>query len=121
MVCHDELTKDCLTAKLPTLAVWEFSRLKMVSLDTLPTYKRVAAWFSGPVERYLLLLLRLKRGLDTGHWKVYERTRWNPVGPALCSALTQLSPHWREWRGDPSLGWEKTIFSFLGAKAEGKK
>jgi hypothetical protein len=48
MVCHDELTKDWLAATVPTLVAWEGSRLKMVGLDALPTYKRVMAWFLGP-------------------------------------------------------------------------
>jgi len=47
-----------------------------VGLDALPTYKRVVAWFPGPVEdaeRYLLQLCRLDQGLDTRHWRVCER------------------------------------------------
>ena len=76
MVCHDELTKDWLAARVPTLVVWEGSRLKIVGLDALPTYKRVVAWFLGPAEDaewYLLQLRRLNQGLDTRHWRVYER------------------------------------------------
>jgi hypothetical protein len=49
-VCHEELTRDCLVSRLPTLVAWEGSRFKMVGLDALPTCKRVAAWFPGPVE-----------------------------------------------------------------------
>ena len=63
MVCHDESTRDWLAARLPTLVAWEGSRLKI--LDALLTYKRVAAWFPGPMEeteQYLLWLLRLNRG-----------------------------------------------------------
>jgi len=47
MVCHDELTKDWLAARVPTLVAWESFRLKLVGLDALPTYKRVMAWFPG--------------------------------------------------------------------------
>jgi hypothetical protein len=57
----------------------------MVGLDALPTYKRVVAWFSGPVEdseRYFQCLHRLNQGLDTRHWKVYER-REKPNGGRL--------------------------------------
>jgi hypothetical protein len=50
MVCQDEATRDWLTSKVPTLEAWEGSRLKAVGLDALPTFKRVAAWFPGPVE-----------------------------------------------------------------------
>jgi hypothetical protein len=51
------------------MAAWEGSRLKVVGMDALPTYKRVVAWFPGPVEdteQLLLPLRRLIRGLDTG-------------------------------------------------------
>jgi hypothetical protein len=43
----------------------------MVGLDALTTYKRVMAWFPGPVddtELYFQRLRRLNRGLDTGDW-----------------------------------------------------
>jgi len=59
MVCHDEMTKDWLAARVSTPVAWEGSRLKTVGLDALPTYKRVVAWFLGPVEdaeHYLLWL-----------------------------------------------------------------
>jgi len=68
MVCHDELTKNWLADRVPTLLKGEGSRLKLVGLDTLPTYKRVVAWFPGPAEdaeQYLLWLHRLNQGLDT--------------------------------------------------------
>ena len=68
MVCHNEQTKDWLAAKVPTPVAWEGSRLKLVGLDALPTYKRVVAWFPSPAEnteRYLLRLRRLNRGLNT--------------------------------------------------------
>jgi len=50
MVCHDELTKDWLAARVPTLVAWDSSRLKVVGLDAPPTYRRVVAWFPGPAE-----------------------------------------------------------------------
>ena len=61
-------TRDWLADKIPTVTAWEGSRLKVVSMDALPTFKRVAAWFPGPVEdteRLLTRLRRLNRGLDT--------------------------------------------------------
>jgi hypothetical protein len=70
MVCHDEATKEWLTAKAPGMVAWESSRLEVVRLDALPTYKRVVAWFPGPAvptERYLLQLHRLNQGLVTGN------------------------------------------------------
>jgi hypothetical protein len=76
MVCQDEPTKDLLAAKVPTLVAWEGSRLKVVGMDALPTYKRVVDWFLGPVEdteRHLTRLRRLNRGLDSGALRVYER------------------------------------------------
>lgn len=72
MICQDE---DCLAVKVPTLAAWEGSRLKMVGLEALPTYKRVVAWFTGTVgdnEHYFQQLRRRDQGLDTSHWRVYE-------------------------------------------------
>jgi hypothetical protein len=39
LVCHDEAIKDWLAAKAPILEVWEGSRLKVVELDALVTYK----------------------------------------------------------------------------------
>jgi hypothetical protein len=50
MVCQDEVTRDWLTSEVPTVEAWKGSRLKVVGLDALPTLKRVAAWFLGPVE-----------------------------------------------------------------------
>ena len=50
MVCQDESTRDWLATRVPTLAAWEGSRLKIVGLDALLTYKRVVTWFLGTVE-----------------------------------------------------------------------
>ena len=61
---------------VPTLLTGEGSRLRLVGLNALPTYRRVVAWFPGPAEdgeRYLLWLQRLNQGLDTRQWRVYER------------------------------------------------
>jgi len=48
----------------------------MVGLDALPSYKTVVASCPCPVEdkeHYFLQLHRLNQGLNTGHWRVYER------------------------------------------------
>ena len=50
IVCQDETTRDWLAARVPTLVAWEGSRLKVVGVEALPTFKRVAAWFPGPAE-----------------------------------------------------------------------
>jgi len=98
MVCHNEVTKNWSASGVPNLVAFEGSRLNLVGLDALPTYKRVVAWFPGPaidVERYLLRLCRLNQGLDTRHWRVYER-REESNGSAWCSVLMQpLSVSWR--------------------------
>jgi hypothetical protein len=63
-------TRDWLVIQAPTMAAWEGSRLKVVGMDALPTYKREVAWFPGPAEdteRLFLQLCRLNRGLDTGN------------------------------------------------------
>jgi hypothetical protein len=78
MVCQDEETTDWLAAKIPTVEAWEGSRLKMVGLDALPTYKSVVAWFPGPVEdteRYFQRLRTLNHDLDTRLWRIYDRKR----------------------------------------------
>jgi len=67
MVCQDEQTKDWLASQAPTMVAWEGSRLKVVGLDALPTYRRVVAWFPGLMEgteQLLSWLRRLNWGLD---------------------------------------------------------
>ena len=90
MVCQDVSTKDMLASKIPTLEAWEGSRLKVVGLDSLPTFKRVVAWFPGPAEdtkRCFSRLRRLNRGLDTRQWGSPSAGR-SPMGFALCSVST---------------------------------
>jgi hypothetical protein len=84
VVCLDKETKDWLGRAVPKMNVGEGSKLRMVGLEALPTYKRVVAWFPGPredTERLFQRLRRLNRGLDTSQWRVYESK-----GYALCSA-----------------------------------
>jgi len=70
MVCHDESTKNWFPARVPTLVAWEGSRLKLVGLDALPTYKRVnQGWTQGTVE-----------SMSAGR---------SPMGSAWCSILVQ--------------------------------
>jgi hypothetical protein len=122
MVCQDE-TIDWLAARVPTLVAWEGSRLKMLGLDSLPTYKRVVAWFPGPVEDmelYFQWLRGLNQGLDTRLWRVYERKE-EPKEVRLCSALILLLPHWRKWSGDPSVEWDKPSSPFWMLNRKGRK
>jgi hypothetical protein len=93
----DELPEEGLNPRLtttaPTVGAWESSRLKAVEMDALLAYKRVAAWFPGPVEdteRYFSWLRRLNRGLDTGNWRVYER-REEPHGVCLLLSIDAAS------------------------------
>jgi hypothetical protein len=124
LVCHDEATKDWLATKAPTIEVWEDSRLKVVELDALLTYKRVAAWFPGPMEDtewYFSRVRRLNRGLDTGNWRVYEH-REEPHRVRLvlsidAASITMLEE--LEWR--PFSGVSQAICSLLGPKPEGNK
>jgi len=115
-----------LAARVPTLVVWEGSRLRMMGLDALLTYKRVVAWFPGPaedVEWYLLQLHRLNQGLDTRHWRVYEHKE-EPNGVCLCSAMMQpLSPCWRGWVGGSSVEWGRLLSPFwvLSQRGRSKK
>jgi len=124
MACHDKLTKDWLASRVSTLEAWEGSRIKIVGLDAFPTYKRVAAWFLGPVEeteRYFLWLRRLNQGLDTRHWRVYESGE-EPNGVHLVLSIDTASIDTLErmkWR--PFSGVGQATFSLLGTKPEGKK
>ena len=95
-----------------------------MGLDALPTYKRVVAWFPGPAEDaqwYLLRLRRLNQGLDSRHWRVYERKEEpNGVGLVLsidAASITVLAG--LSWR--PFSGVGKATFSLLGVMPEGKK
>lgn len=124
MVYHNELTKDWLASTVSTLEAWEGSRIKIVGLDALPTYKRVAAWFLCPTEeteRYFLWLRRLNQGMDTRHWRVYEHGE-EPNGVCLVlntdTASIEILERMR-WR--PFSGVGQATFSLLGTKLEGKK
>jgi hypothetical protein len=124
MVCQDMETRDWLASKVPTLTAWEGSRLKMVGLDALSTYRRVVAWIPGPVEdtgRYFQRLRRLNQGLDTSHWRVYERKE-EPNGVRLVFSIDTASVTVLErmgWR--PFSSMAQAAFSLLGVKLEGKK
>ena len=67
---------------IQTMKAWEGSRLKVVGLDALPTYKRVVALLLGPVEDtecYVQGHCRQNHGLDTVYWRVYQGgTQWGP-------------------------------------------
>jgi hypothetical protein len=89
IICQDKETRDWLAARVHTQVAWEGSRLKMVSLDALPMYKRVMTWFLGPVkdlEHYFQWLCRLNEGLDTKHWRVYKH-REQPNGVSLVFSI----------------------------------
>jgi hypothetical protein len=124
MVCDDKATRLWLATKVPTLAACAGSRLKLVGLEDLLTYRRVVAWFPGPredTERYFLWLRRLNRGLETGLSRVYERKEEHN---GVCLVLSVDSSSITLLDG---LGWrpysrvEHAIFSRLGVKPEGRK
>ena len=48
MVCQDSDTKEWLESQTPTMEAWEGSRLKGVSFDALPTYKKWRPGFRAP-------------------------------------------------------------------------
>ena len=75
------------------MEAWEGSRLKFVDLDALPIYKRMAAWFPGPLEyteQLFFRLRRLNRGLNTETWRVYE-PREEPNGVRLLLSVDSAS------------------------------
>jgi hypothetical protein len=124
VVCLNEETKDWLGREVPKMSVGEGSKLRMVRLEVLPINKRAAAWFPGPgedMERLFQRLRRLKRGMDTSQWRVYERKE-EPNGVCLVLSIDSQSVTKLEglkWR--PFSGMGQAIFSLLGFKAEGKK
>ena len=124
MVCQDEKTRDWLGSEVPKMNAWEGSRLRMMGLEALPTYKRVMAWFPGTAEdteRLFHRLRRLNRGLDTSQWRVYERKE-EPSGVRLVLSIDSQSVTVLEglkWRPFSSIG--QAVFSLLCAKPEGKK
>jgi hypothetical protein len=106
------------------MVAWKGPRLKVVGLDALPTYRRVVAWFPGPVEgteQLLSWFCRLNRGMATGNWRVYEcKKELNGVHLVLSidtASLTVLEGLC--WR--PFSGVGQAVISLLGAKLEGKK
>jgi len=76
VVCRGKETLNWLDSNVSSLEGWDYSRLKMFGLESLPAYKRVVAWFPGhtaDTERYFRRFRRLNQGLNSGQWGVYER------------------------------------------------
>jgi hypothetical protein len=93
MVCDDEAAREWLTTNLPNLVACAGSRLKLESLEGLLPYRRVLARFPGSgedKELYFLWLRRLKRGLETGLWRAYERKE-EPSGVCLVFSVDSSS------------------------------
>jgi len=68
--------------------LWESSRVKMVGLDALPTYKRVAGWFPGPVEDMECYLQQLHR-LNWGTEDLPLENLWAQGGTQWCPPCVQ--------------------------------
>ena len=124
MVCHYELTKDWLAARVGILVAREGFRLMLAGLDAIPTFKRVVAWFPGPLEdaeQYMLRLRRLNQGLNTRQWRVCERSvESNGVRLVLSTDAASVSLL-KRFRWMPFSGVVQATFSLLGPKSEGKK
>ena len=95
-----------------------------MGLDALPTYKRLVAWFPGPVEDTERLLSRLRglnRGLDIRNCRVYERKE-EPDGVRLVLSSDTESVNLLEGLGCwPFSRVGQADFSHLNAKPEGMK
>jgi hypothetical protein len=95
-----------------------------VSLDALPTFKLVTAWFPGPAEitkRYFTRLRRLKRGLDTGKWRIYDR-REDANGVRFVLSFDSASATTLEvLKLRPLNGVGQSTFSLLCNKPEGRR
>jgi hypothetical protein len=125
MVCEDESSKDWLAAQIPDLVLREGgSRLKIVGMDALPTYKRMLAWFSGPPVENDVLLRRLRRqndGIDTRQWRVYER-RAEPRGVRLVLSMDSPSVATISSRGNRLFcGTAQAVFTPLGVQTAMEK
>lgn len=75
-VCEDQNTVDWLGKQVPNMTPWEGSRLAVVGMEALPTFKKVALWIPGPSATTPVFFDRLERlntGLRTGAWRVWER------------------------------------------------
>jgi hypothetical protein len=123
VVCLDEETKEWLGRELPKMNVREGSKLRMVGLEALPTYKRVVAWFPGPrkdMERLFQRLRRLSRGLDASQWRVPE-SKEKPKGVRLVLSIDSEYVTRREglkWRPFRVVG--QAVFSLLGLIQKGR-
>jgi hypothetical protein len=103
--------------------VWESSKLRMVGLETLPTYKIVLAWFPGPREDMKRLpqrLRRFNRGLDTSQWRVYMCKKEPSSVCLVLSIDTQSVTTLEGLKWGPFSGVGQVVFSLLGVKPEGK-
>jgi hypothetical protein len=124
MVCQDEATKEWLNDMATSMTEREGSRLKVVGLDALPTYKRVIAWFTGPpvpTERYILRLHGLNRGLVTENWRVHECSdETKGVRLVLSIDTTSITVlEGLQWRPFSRVG--EASFTLLGAKPAGER
>jgi hypothetical protein len=78
----------------------------------------MVAWFLGPeedTECYFQRLRRLKKGLNTGHWRVYEHEgKLNSIELVLSmDSLSVMVLEGMGWRPFSSMG---QAISLLGAK-----
>jgi hypothetical protein len=110
MLCQDEATTEWLTSKVPTLEAWEGSRLKVMGLDALSTFKRMVAWFPSPVEhteRYFTRLRRLNRGLEIRQLRIYEHREDSNCVRLVFSIDSTSVTILEGLNGGPSASWDK--------------
>ena len=123
MVCQDEPTRDWLADKISTMTAWEGSRLKVVSMDALPTFKS-GGLVSGPRGGHgaaSFAAPQAEPGLDNRNWRVHERKE-EAKGVHLVHSIDTSSVAELEglrWR--PFSGVGQAVFSLLGMKPEGRK
>ena len=102
----------------------EGSRLKMVGLEALPTYKRVVAWFLHPVvdmERYFQQLHRLNLGLNTSQWTLHECKEESNRFRHILSIDSLPVAVLQEMKWHPFTSAGQETFSLLNIKPEGRK
>jgi hypothetical protein len=105
------------------MMAWESSRLKIMGLEALPTYKRVVAWFPGPVEdkgHYFQQHCRLNQGLDASHWRIYEHKK-KPNGVRLWFSIDTTSVMVMERRPFSSMDRQSSPFWVWNQKGGSRK
>lgn len=98
-MCQDKEIRNWLDSNVSALKEQDGSRLKVMGLEALLTYKEWLLGFQRPVEdteRYLQRLRRLNQGLNTSQWRVYESKE---ESDGFCTFLNTDPSSVAAWKG----------------------